>query len=128
MVIGRAGIICHTNDDDILLVLSGTPSKLGLPKGHKEDNEDLWSCAMRETREETGICFNHYDEVWISDDIQFFIVHEDIDHTQLIQADSDEIADVKLLPYKDILEFKNTAFINKSLRNYLNFKEKTVKD
>lgn len=119
MGIERAGIICHTKNDDILLVMSGIPSKLGLPKGHIEGNEDLWECAIRETKEETGICFDHYDDIWISDDIQFFITHEDVDNKKLMQMDTNEISDVILLPFKNVLSFINTTFINRSLRSYI---------
>lgn len=125
----RAGIICH-NNNNVLLVLGGNPNnlKLGFPKGHLHKNETYKDCAIRETYEETGIVFTENDMInsteLVIDDIVFFIIDKYIDPGQLHSMNNIEIADTKLISIDTLINhFKNTRFINKSLRYWISFYE-----
>jgi len=52
-LVKAAGGLVHTEDDHFLLIFRR--GKWDLPKGKLDDHEDLQSCAIRETREETGL-------------------------------------------------------------------------
>lgn len=51
-------------------------NKLGLPKGHRNKNEDLYICASRELKEETGIMIRIHpkDPCVIVSDTAYFIL------------------------------------------------------
>lgn len=52
-----AGVVC-IRDGEVLLILRGTPPRLGewsLPGGRVEWGESVRECALRELREETGV-------------------------------------------------------------------------
>ena len=51
-----AGVIL-LHGEKILLVLQRVTKKWGLPKGGKLENENIFSCALRELYEETGVRF-----------------------------------------------------------------------
>jgi 8-oxo-dGTP pyrophosphatase MutT (NUDIX family) len=52
-LIMAAGCLVHTSHDQVLLIFRH--GKWDLPKGKLDENEDLASCAIRETKEETGL-------------------------------------------------------------------------
>ena len=49
------GCVCMTLDNKILLVKGKKTGKWSFPKGHREVSESYLECALRETREETGV-------------------------------------------------------------------------
>lgn len=54
----RAGLIAFDSDQKYILVVFGKEhNKWGLPKGKKNDDETDIQCAIRETKEETGLDF-----------------------------------------------------------------------
>ena len=42
-------------NNTILLVKGRRSLKWSFPKGHREGSETIWECAVRETKEETGV-------------------------------------------------------------------------
>lgn len=53
VLIKAAGGLVHTADDNLLLIYRR--GKWDLPKGKLNDNEEMENCAVRETKEETGL-------------------------------------------------------------------------
>jgi 8-oxo-dGTP pyrophosphatase MutT (NUDIX family) len=56
----RAGVVLTNFDSSKILVVvnndaKATETKFGLPKGHLEEGENIFECAVRELKEETGI-------------------------------------------------------------------------
>lgn len=47
---------------NILIIKQRLGNNWGLPKGHKEENENLEECALREIKEETGYDFKELEE------------------------------------------------------------------
>lgn len=59
-----AGVILwrrQTEEFEFLLLRNAIHSTWGFPKGHLEVGEDLQAAALRETREETGLCLQPQD-------------------------------------------------------------------
>lgn len=52
-LIKAAGSVVHTTEHDLLLIFRH--GKWDLPKGKLDDKEELSDCALRETKEETGL-------------------------------------------------------------------------
>ena len=57
----RSGTIILNFNTKKVLIIQSYQKFWGLPKGHKEDNETLIECAIRETLEETGIFLKKED-------------------------------------------------------------------
>ncbi len=56
----RAGaLILNNNMDKCLMVFQKSSRLWGIPKGHKEKNEDSYVCMIREVREEVGLNLNN---------------------------------------------------------------------
>lgn len=55
MSITRAGVVLQNNRKEYALVLGRQHNKWSFPKGHLNENESFKDCAVRETKEETGI-------------------------------------------------------------------------
>lgn len=53
VLIKAAGGLVRTADDNLLLIYRR--GKWDLPKGKMDDNEEMENCAVRETKEETGL-------------------------------------------------------------------------
>ena len=52
-------LILNTNMDKCLMVFQKKSMLWGIPKGHKEDNEDSYVCMIREVKEEVGLNLNN---------------------------------------------------------------------
>lgn len=57
----RSGTIILDFINKKVLIIQSYQKFWGLPKGHKENNESLIECAIRETQEETGIILKKED-------------------------------------------------------------------
>jgi len=51
----RAGIFIYDKKNDSVLLVQSRALKWGIPKGGMEEGENFVDCAIRETREETGL-------------------------------------------------------------------------
>jgi 8-oxo-dGTP pyrophosphatase MutT (NUDIX family) len=60
-----SGIICKRiiNDKLYFLLVKQTNGKWSFPKGRKEENEDEFTCAKREFKEEVGLSIDHIDKL-----------------------------------------------------------------
>jgi 8-oxo-dGTP pyrophosphatase MutT (NUDIX family) len=57
-IVEQAGALCLRDNDgvrEVLLIRSLNTGRLGIPKGHIEPDEPIWSTAEREAFEEAGI-------------------------------------------------------------------------
>jgi hypothetical protein len=78
----KAGVILLNESSTQMLVVmnhsavEAGDNKLGLPKGHRNKNEDLYICASRELKEETGIMIRIHpkDPCVIVSDTAYFIL------------------------------------------------------
>lgn len=135
----RAGCIIHVDYASLLLVETKTECKWGFPKGHCEklrsinhvsnsasdsdmtrlDWEDDWTCAQRETYEETGLTIDAYQDNWVKENITFFICHIDshIANTSYIN-DVDEIGKLRVISIDDILKLPSNV-LSRPLRMYI---------
>lgn len=94
--------------------------KYGLPKGHREDPETEWDCAIRELKEETGIDLEEvpFSMLWESNG--FFVLSASLECYQL-RPDKREVASVFWMPVEGLgawINRENTN-INNVSRNFL---------
>lgn len=57
----KAGVMIYDPHEDAVLLVQSRGNMWGLPKGSMEAGETFVECAMRETKEETGIELTHRD-------------------------------------------------------------------
>jgi 8-oxo-dGTP pyrophosphatase MutT (NUDIX family) len=119
----KAGVILLNETSTQMLVVLNHSSiesgdnKLGLPKGHRNKNEELFVCACRELKEETGILIRIHpkDPCVIVSDTAYFIlkVFKNIDTNP---QDNKEIHSSTWEPITKLLE----ATCNRGLRIIMN--------
>lgn len=100
---GAGGILINRSGDQILLVRGLKEGKWGPPKGHKENHERHWECALREIREETGLVLD-CPVIPPSIDINgytFYLMQIEQDQN-LTVLDQREICDVGWWPIDDL--------------------------
>ena len=104
----------------ILLVLQRCCNTWGFPKGHKKKKESMYSCALRELTEETGIKNLTIQAMYIggknlSGTGGFYVFKmKEEDYCALKPIDTKEISEAKWI---DIEEAKKLE-INKAVKNY----------
>ncbi|NBQ48939.1 MAG: NUDIX domain-containing protein [Sphingobacteriia bacterium] len=125
-----AGFILFTSDlQSVLLVHDSRSKKWGFPKGHreKEDENDI-ATATRETWEETGLIKEDYvifpEAFKINKGSQSYIFryamlkHADY-HNKIIYGHSHEIADMRWVPVRSLIEANQVLDGNKYLRTWI---------
>ena len=118
-------IILNKEMNKVIIVYQRLSNKWGLPKGHmsKEEIEykDKLSCAIRETKEETGLTLKENINCKIigkfnMNNKNFFIFHLFDDKINLHPIDTKEISYVKWINLIDIKNFIDYNDSNRSLR------------
>lgn len=94
MIFKGAGTIIYDSVYNKILIVRGY-EKYSLPKGHIKTNESLYSCALRETYEETGF------QIIIPNDPKTMIIQNYIYF--FIQFDCGSTCNVKPLDQHEIL-------------------------
>lgn len=133
--VNKAGtILINKETKKIGLIHRTKQNDYSFPKGHQESNEDIISCAIRETEEETQRCVEiredelacqtYVDSRGDECNVHWFIANdlgqsekkfdEDLKHT-LMWVDIDEVE--KLLTYDNLKELflENKAIIQREL-------------
>lgn len=126
---GAGFIILSPDLSALLLVHDARSGKWGFPKGHREtiDKDDL-ETASRECFEETGLATYHYtvctDVFKISKGSQSYlfryaVLNDETYKYAIKSGPSYEIAEVRWLPIKQLLEANNVLDGNKYLRTWI---------
>ena len=112
------GVILYTMDEGLhLLLVNNTGSKMwSMPKGKRESGEESFECAVREFKEETGIDISDS----ASRDMKsvailktnFYILEAD-HKLALHRYHTNEIAGVRWVPVKDIMNLNNSDMFSK---------------
>ncbi len=115
-MIKRAGIILKCNNFYIL-VKSSANRKWSFPKGHIEENEDYQTCAFREFKEETGICFTTLHAIFvkakiIGDTMYFFYetANADLLSRPINPLNTNEIIDKKWFSADELLSLDRKSY------------------
>lgn len=122
-----AGIILTSGD--YLLVVQGTKTdKWSFPKGHREENEDVYTTATREMFEETSIKLNKsdmycatyrykykYDKDTVNNYV--YLVYKTHRRVEPAISDTDEIKDAKWVHIGTLLDCRYDK--NRSLKEYV---------
>ena len=125
-------IILNKEMTKVIIVYQRLSNKWGLPKGHMTQKEikykDKISCAIRETKEETGLSLRENINCKIigkfnMNNKNFFIFHLFEDKNNLHPIDTKEIISVRWINLIDITDFIDYNASNRSLRE-LNKKKK----
>ena len=93
---------------------------LEIPAGKLDKGEEIYSAALRELKEETGICAKElikigemYNSVGYSDEVIHFFVAKDFTKEERF-LDDEEFIDVVKMPFNKVLEMVNNNEIKDS--------------
>ena len=122
-------LILNNNMNKCLMVFQKKSMLWGIPKGHKESNEDNYVCMIREVKEEIGLNLNDIkfqilDTVIIKSEIRVYIIKLLLDYLPICSPpfeygnDNHEIEKIEWVNLKDAYTRKNN-FITKNALIFL---------
>ena len=130
----KAGVLIFNHELTKILIVRNRYNKInpkwGLPKGHKEGNEEIFNCARRETFEETGLNIlisdkNYYVKVNNSYYYIFSLPEKLL--SNLKPNETKEIAEIKLVDLKTIHDnYLLNRELNIILKKKINFAKKKI--
>lgn len=96
----RAGCIILNRKDNTILIIQSYGTFWGLPKGHREQEESMIQCAIRETFEETGIQLSEKDltksiQLYNGEVMYYFVEGDNLQYNIEKIQDRTEITDIK---------------------------------
>jgi 8-oxo-dGTP pyrophosphatase MutT (NUDIX family) len=123
----KAGVILLNESATQMLVVmnheavEAGDNKLGLPKGHRNPNEQLYACASRELKEETGIMIRIHpkDPCVVVSDTAYFILKV-FKHIDTNPQDSKEIHSSTWEPIVKLLNATTNRGLRMILQKYKN--------
>lgn len=112
MTIRGAGVILRDKANRILLVLGRNHDKWSFPKGHLESKDPSpEECAMRETKEETGLTVDipTGTERWTCHQYIYYLIGPDqvTEGWHLQPEDHNEVAYAKWFTVTEIMDLRN---------------------
>ena len=113
------GILHHRTkfgDDRYALVQGHRHQKWSFPKGHIQDNETPYTCALREIMEETGITFLPLPVTSLQIGFGYYYIFEVEEEYPLRPRDKDEIMATKWVTLQDMRELDTNADVSAFLR------------
>jgi 8-oxo-dGTP pyrophosphatase MutT (NUDIX family) len=126
----RAGaLILNTDMDKCLMVFQKKSMLWGIPKGHKEDNEDNYVCMIREVNEEIGLNLNNIkfeilESLIVNSDSFIYIIKLLLDSLPICSPpfeygnDNHEIEKIEWVTLNDAY-LKNNNYITRNALNKL---------
>jgi len=112
------GILRHRTkfgDDHYALVQGHCHKKWSFPKGHLQDNETPYTCALREITEETGITFLPLPITSLQIGFGYYYIFEVEEEYPLQPKDKEEIMATKWVSIQDML----TMEVNSDVSHYI---------
>jgi 8-oxo-dGTP pyrophosphatase MutT (NUDIX family) len=112
------GSICITPRNTVLVVKGRKSGKWSFPKGHKNRllSETYLECAVRETREETGIDLSEYDHVSVHRlSVGEYYLFEIQDELPIVIEDTIEIEEAQWMSLDDMLNVACNVDVNNFL-------------
>jgi len=111
------GSICITPSNTILLVRGKRSGKWSFPKGHKNRAETYINCAMRETKEESGIdLINRIPVAYHKLSVGEYFFYEMEGELETSINDTLEIIEARWVPLDDIAHMDCNVDVNNFLR------------
>ena len=108
MAVDRAGCLLYDHNKKlVLLVQTRQYGKWGPPKGSIGKDEKALKCALRETKEETGLTIKNSEYAHITvQNCKLYIVSVDSDKigNDLVPKDKEEISNIKWTTSEDTIE------------------------
>lgn len=123
----RAGALILNYEMDKCLMVFQKSSKLwGIPKGHKEKNEDNYVCMIREVREEVGLDLNNIkfeilDSNIVNVESFIYIIRLLLDQLPICSPpfengeENHEIEKIEWVSLHKVFQRKNNSITKKSL-------------
>ncbi len=113
------GILRHQTkfgDDHYALVQGHRHKKWSFPKGHLQDNETPYMCALREITEETGITFLPFPITSLQIGFGYYYIFEVEEEYPLRPRDKDEIMATKWVTLQEMQEMDTNTDVSAFLR------------
>lgn len=113
------GILRHRTkfgDDRYALVQGHRHQKWSFPKGHLQDNETPYTCALREITEETGITFLPLPVTSLQIGFGYYYIFEVEEEYPLRPRDKDEIMATKWATLQEMRELDTNTDVSTFLR------------
>ena len=113
------GILRHQTkfgDDRYALVQGHRHQKWSFPKGHLQDNETPYTCALREITEETGITFLPLPITSLQIGFGYYYIFEVEEEYPLRPRDKDEIMATKWATLQEMRELDTNTDVSMFLR------------
>ena len=106
------GCICISPNNRMLLVKGRKGQMWSFPKGHKEPSDkSSLACALRELKEETGICLKQDYISFKKYKAEYFIFEVSTEY-RLFPQDMQEIEDAKWFTYEEICELHKNVDVS----------------
>lgn len=135
MSIKKSGVICECKIENFtyyLCVQSKDSGRWSFPKGHLENDETIYECAIRELQEETGLCINLLgieEPISLLTNNTVYFHKEFSSLLDIFTQDKTEIKNIKWLSVMNLLGM-DEKILNSDLNYFIdkNFRGKFSKD
>ena len=110
----KAGVFIYDSHRGKVLLIQSKGNLWGMPKGTFEENENSIDCAIRETREETGISLqrNQLGECYrIYDQANYFFVNMEVRNVELDYSFNNDVNGIGWINIECLNELVNSGQI-----------------
>jgi len=117
-----SGIILRNPNNEVLIVFGEKAKKYSFPKGHKYVNETYEQCAIRETKEETGldVCIPNGCLAWSTGRyVYYFLTMDNVtgDTNLFVRTNDEDISHAKWVPISTLENLECNGDIRKYIKN-----------